>query len=177
MVNIDVIIFLFFFLRINKMSELLQASTKFFDELETILKEEIPPDIARILCECGFETKTAILKIAPADINEIEQYVNEDLSMLKNTSYEGVSHFKLKPGHRLFILDLPNRINCWNETNIRINSRQCNITDFSYILRTFIETVGENYGKEPKGFRYNETSRYFSLFIYLMCGKACYALH
>lgn len=128
----------------------------------------------QILCECGFETRTAILKIDPAKINEIEQYVNEDLSMLKNTSYKDVSHFKLRPGHRLFILDLPNRINHWNETNIRINRRQFNMTDFSHVLRTFIETVEENYGKEPKGFRYNETNRYFSLFIYLMCGRACY---
>lgn len=43
-------------------------------------------------------------------INEIENYVNDDISVLNGTSYEGVLQFKLKPGHKLCILGLADKI-------------------------------------------------------------------
>lgn len=141
--------------------------------MERILNEKIPFDIVQILGCCGFENELSISSITSDTINEIEDYVNEDLSILNNTSYEGVSHFKLKPGHKCAILNLPNHVHRSKESNSD-GSDQCKMSDFSYILRTFIETAETNFGKHPKGFRYNETCRHFATLIYLMCGRACY---
>lgn len=142
-------------------------------EVETLLNEKIPSDIVAILKECGFDSYLPFLSITNETINDIEEYVKEDTSILKNTSYEGVKHFKFKPGHKIFLLNLTDRINYLKETKPN-EKMQCKLSDFSYILRTFIETAETNFGKHPKGFRYNETNRFFSIFIYLMCGKACY---
>lgn len=147
--------------------------SNFFSQLEKDLKEKIPSDLIRILEECGFDSESALSCITSETINEIEQFVNNDLSILKTTSYEDVVNFKLKPGHKAFIINIPNRMNQLKKETLGENV-QSKISDFSYILRTFIETADMNKGKHPKGFRYNETNRYFSTFIYLMCGKACY---
>lgn len=139
--------------------------------METFFKEKIPNDINKILSACGFDSESSFWSITQGTIDDIEEFVNEDLSILANTSYEGVHNFKLKPGHKSFILNIPNRINHLKEKK---NDVPCTMSNFSQIVRTFIETAEANFGKHPNGFRYSQTNRDFSTFIYLMCGRACY---
>lgn len=124
-----------------------------------------------ILERNGFDTKLALQSIDQDVIAEIEQQANEDRSILINTSYEQVQHFKFKPGHRILLLNLSKQAQLWNDANEKM---PCKMSDFSCILREFIETAESNAGKHPKGFRYNETNQLFSTYIYLMCGKSCY---
>lgn len=133
------------------------------------MNEKIPNDIVCILEKCGFDSQLALQSIDYDVIAEIEEFVNEDRSILKNTSYEHIENFKFKPGHRMFLLNLATRMQLWTDTKIEANP-----SNFSYILRTFIETADGNFGKHPKGCRFNEVNRDFSTYIYLMCGKACY---
>lgn len=135
------------------------------------MKEKIPTDIVKILSACAFDSELSFWSITSETIDDIENFVNEDISVLENTSYEGVHNFNLKPGHKSFILNLPNRMNYLKEKKIDV---PCTISGFSQILRTFIETAEANFGKHPNGFRYGQTNRHFSTFIYLMCGRACY---
>lgn len=142
-----------------------------FLELEKLLKEKIPKDIVKILDACSFDTDLSFWAITAETIDDIEEFVNDDLSVLENTSYEGVNKFKLKPGHKSFILNLPIRLTYLKEKQI---DEPCKISEFSQILRTFIETAEANFGNHPNGFRYDQINRHFSTFIYLMCGRACY---
>lgn len=142
----------------------------FFTDLERILKEKIPVDIVQILSECGFDTRVSISCITPDTIKEIEEYVNVNPSILSNTSYNCVSNFKLKPGHISYILNLPNRMKQFNCDG----KEECKMSDFSHMLRAFVKAAENNFGKHPNGFRYNDSCRYFSTFIYLMSGRACY---
>lgn len=143
------------------------ASNNFFVDLEKILNEKIPHDILKILDGCYFDSAISLSSITSSTIDEIEQYVNENTDVVKNTSYEGVLPFKLKPGHKSFLLQLPIRL---KESNFDNKGHG----DFSRILKTFIETAENNFGRHPNGFRYDEINRHFSTFVYLMCGKACY---
>lgn len=77
-----------------------------FCDLEIYLKENIPKDIELILQRSGFDSKLALQSIDEEVIAEIEQYANEDRSILANTSYENTAIFKFKPGHKLFLLNL-----------------------------------------------------------------------
>ena len=142
------------------------ATTNFFEDLSNVLNEKIPQDILKILIECGFDCEISLSSITCSTIDEIEQYVNDNIEVLKNTQYEGVSRFKLKPSHKSFLLNLPNRL---KETSFDKKGR----SDFSHIMKVFIETAENNFGRHRNGFRYNETNRYFSIFIYLLCGKTC----
>lgn len=126
-----------------------------------------------ILERSGFDTKCSISSIDVNTIATIEQYAVEDRTVLENTSYEHVKNFKFKPGHRIFILDLPNQIKRLNEMESD-DKEQYNSSNFSYMLKTLIDTAQRNSMRNPKGFRYNEAVRYFATYIYLLCGKACY---
>lgn len=135
------------------------------------MKEKIPADIAQILEESGFNTELSILNIDIETIGHIEGYANENPAILKNTSYENIKLFKFKPGHKAFILQLPTQIQLMKDEK-RIETYENH--SFSYILKTFIEQAMSNSKKDVRGFRYSETIRYFSTYIYLHCGKACY---
>lgn len=106
-------------------------------------------------------------------ITEIENYVNDNLTALENTSYQDVNVFKFKPGHKSYLLQLPNQIEMLRESQSK-DSLQFKMCNFSQILKTFIETAESNFGRKPNGFRYNDINRNFSTFIYLLCGRACY---
>lgn len=136
-----------------------------------LLEEKIPVDIVRILEACSFDTEDSLLSINEEILAEIEQYANEDRTVLNNTSYEQVNNFKFKPGHKVFIMNLPRRIRQLNEKK---SNELAKMLHFPQILKTFVETAQCNLGKHPNARRYNETNRFFSTFIYLMCGKACY---
>lgn len=64
------------------------------------------------MLDAGFDTASAILNISTDDIKEIEDYISDNLDILKGSCYDcgrdsGHKHFKLKPGHKSFILNLP----------------------------------------------------------------------
>lgn len=135
--------------------------------METFLKEKIPSDIVQILKESGFETKECIALINENNIFEIEQYANENKIILRNTSYENIENFKFKPGHKNYILNLPNQIKLFA-------NEQYDSTDFSFMLKNLIETAEQNSKRNLNGFRYNAAIRCFATYIYLHCGKLCY---
>lgn len=139
--------------------------------MKKIIGEEVPSDIAHILVESGFDTNLSLQNIVPETINDIEEYVNENPTILKETSYQDVKIFKFNPGHKRFILNLPKKISVPLETT---EKEEFIYSDFSFVLQNLIETAKQNSSRHPKGFRYSEVIRYFSTFIYLQCGKACY---
>lgn len=142
-----------------------------FRELEIYLKENIPNDIELILQRNGFDSKLALQSIDEEVIAEIEQQANEDRSILANTSYENIAIFKFKPGHKIYLLNLSKQVILWSEADENISY---NPSTFSFILQKFIQTADANAGKHPKGYRYDESIRSFSTYIYLMCGRSCY---
>lgn len=135
------------------------------------MKDKVPNDIELILQRNGFDTKLALQSIDESVIEEIEKQGNEDRSILANTSYENVKNFKFKPGHKIFLLNLSKEVILWSETDEKISY---DTSTFSFMLRKFIQTAENNFGKHPNGYRYDEAIQSFSTYIYLMCGKACY---
>lgn len=138
------------------------------------MKETSPFDVINVLERSGFDTKIALLNINNEAINEIEQYVCENQSILDSTSLQKDGNFRFKPGHRRFLLELPTQIQKMTEEEDQHSLHVTHTTDFSYILNMLINTAKFNSNKEPKGHRYEETIRYFATYIYIMCGKSCY---
>lgn len=147
-----------------------------FIEIQRSFGEEIPPDIAHILEESGFDTKTSLLNIDASTIMEIEEFVNKNRQILAKTSFDGSQTFRFKPGHKKFILNLSIHFSTqFESTNIVRNGQQDDdYNDFSYILKSLIDVAKLNSRRDPKGFRYNESIQYFATYIYLLCGRACY---
>lgn len=144
-----------------------------FHEFEKNFNDKISDDIKKILLRSGFDSKSSILGLNTDVIKDIEQFANEDRSVLEGTSYENMGEFKFKPGHKIAILHLANQVKQLIESGF--DEREKNeLCDFSIVLKSFIDTATSNSGRKPNGFRYNEINQYFSTFIYLFCGKACY---
>lgn len=144
-----------------------------FNKLQFFLKDTISVDVINILLRSGFDSKLSLSSLNTDTINEIEQYAKENRSVLEGTSYQNVETFKFKPGHRAILLQLANQVQNFEEAEEDVK-KQLKMSEFSLVLKTFIETAELNHGRHPNGFRYNEINRYFSTFVYLLCGRACY---
>lgn len=134
-----------------------------------MLEESFPSEIAQILTGSGYDTLLSLQSIDLAAINDIEEYVNIDRSMIRGTSYENFEYFRFKPGHRSFIIQVVHKIQ-----NINLSNEKSHSSVFSYVLKKLIETAEANFNKDPKQCRYSEEVRYFATYIYLLCGKNCY---
>lgn len=105
-------------------------------------------------------------------ITDIEEFINNDTAILEGTSYDKSKLFRFKPGHRIFLNKLSQAIHRMDETVEK--AEQDSNFNLSYVLKMLIETAEMNSDREPKGWRYHETIRYYATYIYLLCGKQCY---
>lgn len=81
------------------------------EKLKVYLGENFPLNIDQIIIFCGYDTELALSNINEEDIKEIEIFVNENKHILKNEiDIRDDQEFKLKPGHKKFILGLPQKI-------------------------------------------------------------------
>lgn len=91
------------------------SNSNVFQKIEKLINSKIPEGIEKILIECGFDSKATILLIKEDTIAWIETYLKQNVHILQNTPYanftENSCDFKLKPGHKAFILNLPNIFN------------------------------------------------------------------
>lgn len=81
-----------------------------FRRIESILKDKFPSDIEKILIASGYDSPSIVSVITESTISAIEEHINNDFNILQGTSYDSTKEnfiFKLKPGHKEFILNLP----------------------------------------------------------------------
>ena len=106
-------------------------------------------------------------------IGDIEEFLNENMQQLENTSYKNITKFKLKPGHKSILLGLPDEIKKLRESQHEDNLLD-KIKNFPEMLKIFLQTAQSNFGRPPNGLRYCEVNRNFSTLVYMLCGRACY---
>lgn len=84
---------------------------RFTRKLQKIVGRILPRGLDKIIIEAGFDAESAIATIDLNSIINIQDHINENKIILKDTVYESVLEndlqFKLKPGHKSIILDLP----------------------------------------------------------------------
>lgn len=157
----------------------------FWRNIETFIGEELPPCVLKILDELGYSNSTSISAIQPDDIIDIEQHINQELRFIvddfdccNSETYQNQKVFRLLPGHRKLILNLKNHLQEMKTSEqaacLHQNNQLKPINNFSFLLKTLIETAEQNANKVPTQYRYNEIIRYFAVYIYLQCGKMCY---
>lgn len=87
--------------------------SSFIAKLKRALKDKsFPPDLQKILIDCGFDSESSIYGINSDVIKDTEAFLSEHKEILLNTSYESIlrnenSKFKFKPGHKSVLLLLP----------------------------------------------------------------------
>lgn len=133
-----------------------------------------------ILISSGYDNQQSLKCLNDTSLIKLEKYVGkhhwitEKLSCDHAISYKTSSKFEFLPGHKALLLD-------WCQT-------QCQTEDpaedfissikshpaFSIILRELITNELNNYGKPANSRRFSQILIDFSIYIYIMAGKACY---
>lgn len=115
-----------------------------------------------------------------ANLIDLENYISENKSIVENINaeclhiknYQDGKKFKFLPGHKTIILNLSQGIN--RDINLSTNSIMIENPAFSPLLRSLIKTALNNYEKIPTQKIYPDLLKDFSIYLYIMAGKACY---
>lgn len=129
-----------------------------------------------ILMDSGYENLASLKCINDKLLSDLEKYVEENRSILDNLTcnhknkYLQRKTFEFLPGHRALLID-------WCENQLKDYSNDAftrNHPAFSTILRELIGSALNNQNKPIRSHRYSEKLIDFSIYLFIMAGKACY---
>lgn len=90
---------------------------KFFKDFEIFLGNKFPIVILNILLDCGFDNKLSLSLLKEESIKHIENHVNKNKHLIKNTNYEKLENFEFSIGHKLLITSIPENLKKFNQEN------------------------------------------------------------
>lgn len=116
------------------------------------------------------------------NLDRLEKAIDEEREVLLNLNcahaetYKGQKKFKFLTGHRIVILKWCETLN--DESHQASSNETFNVNHpaFSPIMRCLILDTMNNFGKPPNTNRYAKLLMDFSIYIYIMAGKATYEI-
>lgn len=137
--------------------------------------------LKHLLIECGFDNVFTLKMISETHLSELENYINPIRQSLLNglncnhaSNYMNQSIFKFLPGHRIILLNWPAQIQIdSNRTNEMFSVDH---PAFSPVLRETIIYALKNYNKDPKNRQFSDLLSQFSIYMYILAGKASYEM-
>lgn len=180
----------------------MERLTREWIDIENFVGHEFPMFLKLILWKSGYDSMISIKEISSAEIAVIEKHIekkkNEILSeillIMENAGalddsvhiYEEQEVFLFLPGHRNILLSL--RKNIENMQASRQATRQpidkkANKSDelissateeYTVVLTEFLKTAKINSKKSKHAYQYSDIVKYFSTYIFLLCGRTCY---
>lgn len=135
-------------------------------------------------CEClkillintGFESLTSLKCINRDLLIEVKKNIEKNRNILQTLAcdhksrYLGMDKFEFLPGHYALLLDW-----CQNQLcNLSTDTFNAKHSAFSPILSELINSALSNHKKPAKSHRFSEVLVDFSIYIFIMAGKACY---
>lgn len=139
-----------------------------WNDLERIVGESLPTCVKTFLTICGYDTLTSIQNISEKSIYDIENHLSKCEIMIDCSHaeyYKEQTKFQLLPGHRDLIHGL---------SKIKLVNDPSPIAHFSIILQELIKTAQQNINRQNTHPIYGDVIRYFSTYIFLLCGRSCY---
>lgn len=96
--------------------------------------------------------------------------------------YKEQDIFQFLPGHRNIWLSLRENIDNMQASMQAVNNSASNSDalinsvpeEYTVILTEFLKTAKINSNKSKHAYQYSEIVKYFSTYIFLLCGRTCY---
>lgn len=109
-------------------------------------------------------------------MNALEAYTNNKLKNIwqKYSSYSEMQVFAFLPGHRRTLTRLGKQAEEYitsKKSTSGLNPTQCTI-----IMNELINSMESNANRPPRARRYSEIILWFSIYIYILAGKASYEI-
>lgn len=166
--------------------------------IENFVGHNVPMFLKVLLWRCGYDSMVSIKQISSVTIDKLEQYIQkkrnqivpEILLELENVGdndnslmeYKNQKMFEFLPGHRETLLCLRSNIEKMQLKSVS-ESEDCDevmaysatdTIEYSVILKELIKTADKNFKKSKHAYQYNDIIKYFSTYIFLLCGRTCY---
>lgn len=132
---------------------------------------QIPEILVNILKLAGYDNIISIEHINDHAIEELEEFMSQNVNLFQ--SYPNCS--KILPGHKAILRALPKYAADFKK-KLKSSNESSNLFSFSFIMEELIKTAKVNCEKTPNNNKYSEKLRSFAIYIYIMCGKACYEI-
>lgn len=158
--------------------------------IENVLNQKIPECVKEILNANGFTSELSLMSINAEVLQNIEDFTNENLEdtihgliCCHSDTYKSQvieKQFNFLPGHKALILQIAknldeNRQKILDKTSsISQIDAMAGIPALSNILKEVVVNAMKNFLQPPTQNRYSETMKYFSMYIYMICGKKSY---
>lgn len=186
------------------MEKILEEITNLWSNLENFVGHNVPMFLKLLLWQCGYDCMLSLKQITNETLDRLEKYIEKnknkilckimrDLDELKYcddslNSYKNQDVFEFLPGHRIILLGLRNNIEnmqshvfndgfkCFDKLMINAGTNEVrgNTGEYSVILTELLKTAKNNSNKSKHAYQYNDIVRYFSTYIFLLCGRTCY---
>lgn len=140
--------------------------------------------LKKILINSGYDNIPSLMCINGEQLTNLEKHVKENRWMTEELTCEHVKsygksiEFKFLPGHRVTLLDW-----CQNKCNVPLDVPTIETSAFtvehaafSPIVREIIANALSNHQKPANSHRFSQILMDFSIYIYIMAGKACYEI-
>lgn len=160
-----------------------------WDKFEKFEGEKFPAFLKVLLWKCGYDCMISLKELSNAKITELEKYIQNnrnnifsrdllDSDTLSDTmsEYRDQAIFEFLPGHRQILLSLRNRIeNMQREHSQRVSTAETSeYFEYSVVLTELLKTAQGNANRSKHANQYNDVIKYFSTYIFLLCGRTCY---
>lgn len=158
--------------------------------LEKCIGDKVPMCLKVLLWKTGYDSLYSVKYISNDNIEKIEKFIQRKRKLIMPqldelcdendtalAEYKKQRIFEFLPGHRSILLDLPRSIE-----NMQSQVMNADTTDlpfelpseYSVILKEFVDTANNNLHKSKNAYQYNDIVKYFSTYIFLLCGRTCY---
>lgn len=134
--------------------------------------------LKQILYQCSFNDALSLKSITEKHLSEIEEYVDSIRGTISDgfgcchmDIYKNQAKFRILPAHKIVILNWPAEI--LPKTGKK-ELFSLNDPEFTPILRELISCAKTNFMRDPKGHVFSEKLIDFSIYMYIIAGKASY---
>lgn len=160
-----------------------------WEKLEMFEGEKFPDFLKVLLWKCGYDSMISVKELSSATMSELEIYIQNNKNKIFRdlfdsdtiNEYQDQAIFEFLPGHRHILLGLRNKIEKMQQQasiEIHMTSNEQLIAaencEYSVILSELLKTAKTNANKSKHANQYSDIIKYFSTYIFLLCGRACY---
>lgn len=135
-----------------------------------------------VLINSGYDNIPSLMCIDNEQLTNLEKHVEEnrwlteELTCEHSKSYGKSTKFQFLPGHRVTLLDWCRNGLTYNTPANKTHAFTVEDSAFSPILREIIANALSNHEKPPNSHRFSQLLMDFSIYMYIMAGRACYEI-
>lgn len=159
------------------------------DKLEQFIGDVIPKSLKVLLESFGYDSLLSLKQITIEKIDQLEQFIQSKKGIVLRkldgindaaaVVYKEQENFVFLPGHRDIMLNFPKNIidmqwSMHTQSTFEISENHEQQAEYSHILTQMIKTANMNMNKSKQANQYTDDIKYFSTYIFLLCGRACY---